>query len=297
MAGTKLDVHINSVDFGGLQRHASITILGRRRSGKSTFARWLVRTHLSRQYQRVVVMAGNRHCCEHWHEVVPPLFCMSKNVTKLQEIRDYQIRKIAENGKDIPVKYDVCLVMDDCGADKQFMTSHIMKDIQANGRHYGICIVVLAQYLMQIPCENRDQIDYLAVLHTSNAKNSKKIYEEFVNVGDLRSFRYTMAAITADHGVCWIDNTCTPTQLSECVFRHADAASTSPRTGYSEHRSSLWDFSNYHIRSPCSVHRGSDDFEDAGADGAGVFVDDKVLASFNDRHGVVNVRIRKIKQE
>lgn len=282
-------VHIQPADFASLARHASIVILGRRRSGKSTFARWLVKNYLMDTYPRVVVMAGNKHCADCWSAVVPPLFCMEKNIDHLQAIRDYQEKKLRTLGtNDIPTKYDVCIVFDDCGSDKSFMRSNIMRDLQANGRHYGIAVVVLAQYLVQISSENRDQIDYLAVLHTSNAKNTKRIYEEFVNVGDLRSFKYTMAALTQNRGVCWIDNTCTPSKLDEVVFYYR--ARFDQLGSHAE--SHMWDFSNYHIRDTTIM-----EVEDESEDADDVLVEEEVLNSIVDRRGQFDVCIQKIKTD
>ena len=67
-------------------------------------------------------------------------------------------------------------------------------------------------------CVNRDQLDYLGMLFTSNIRNIKKVYEEYVNMCDKRTFTYILRSLTIDRGMCWIDNTKNPSHVTECVF-------------------------------------------------------------------------------
>ncbi len=199
---------------------ASIAILGKRRTGKTTWAMFIIQ-HFKTKIDRYTVMCGNKDNLVEWKKVVHSLFIMLKDSEQLIEIRDYQDRKCCEfnnNQRTIPRKYKLCIVLDDCGSDRAFMHSNIMKDIVSNGRHYGTTIIILSQYLNQLHPENRDQIDYLCMLHTSNGKNLKKVFEEYINLYDLRTFRYVLNACTVNFGMCFIDNTKPVTRLEEFVF-------------------------------------------------------------------------------
>jgi len=98
------------------------------------------------------------------------------------------------------------------------MHNPIIKDILSNGRHYGMTLLVLCQYLNQMHPENRDQLDYLGMLYTSNQKNVRKVHEEYVNICDMRTFKCVLNACTSNRGMCYIDNTKNPRIIEDCVF-------------------------------------------------------------------------------
>lgn len=213
-------VTLHEACFSSIEDNASIAILGKRRSGKTTWAKYILQS-INLNIDRFVALCGNKDNQSEWTSIIHPLFVMPKNIEFLKRLRDYQDLKVSQyscKNLEIPKKYKICIIFDDCGSDKSFMHSKIMKDLLANGRHYGMTLIILCQYLNQMHCENRDQIDYLGILHTSNLKNIKKIHEEYVNICDLRTFKYIINASTVNRGLCWVDNTKHATTVSLCVF-------------------------------------------------------------------------------
>jgi hypothetical protein len=213
-------IDLKEANFARIENCASIALLGKRRTGKTTWAKWIVQ-YISEQCDRFVVMCGNRDNMSEWREIISPLNVLTKNGAFLTKLRDYQDRKCSSftvQGKEIPQKYKITLIFDDCGADRTFMHSDIMKDILSNGRHYGMFIIILAQYLNQMHAENRDQLDYIGVLYTSNQRNIKKLWEEYISVVEMRTFKYILKALTSKKGLCWIDNTQNPACVSDCIF-------------------------------------------------------------------------------
>lgn len=211
-------IDIREAEWDGIEENASIAIIGKRRTGKTTWAKFLLQ-YISTDIDRFCVMCGNKDNINEWSEVVHPLYLMYKNLNQLQNIIEYQDARISKYGKeDIPKKYKLCIVFDDCGCDRKFMHSDVMKDLLSNGRHYGITVIILCQYLNQMHCENRDQLDYVMMLYTSNIKNIKKIHDEYVNICDIRTFKYILNACTLNKGACWIDNTKNTINVNETVF-------------------------------------------------------------------------------
>ena len=215
------DFELLEVDFKNLVDCPTIALLGRRRAGKTT---WGLRIlgNLVDKCNRFMAMCGNRDNIAEWAQVIDPLYVMMKDIAFLQKLRDYQDEKCSFytlNGQEIPKKYKITIVLDDCGSDKQFMYSKIMKDLLSNGRHYGMTLIILAQYLNQMHTQNRDQLDYLGVLFTANQKNVKKIYEEYASVcKDVHTFHTLLKVLTANRGLCWIDTTINPFDVSECIY-------------------------------------------------------------------------------
>lgn len=211
---------LTEADLYKIESCASIVLLGKRRTGKTTWAKYILQ-FLDGHIGRFIALCGNKDNAAEWKRIIQPLFVMSKNIEILKKLRQYQDEKVShysEQQLPVPKKYNICIILDDCGSDRQFMHSAIMKDILSNGRHYGMTVVILCQYLNQLHPENRDQIDYLAMLYTSNHKNIKKVHSEYVNVCDERTFQYALNACTVDRGLCWIDNTRNPLTIEECVF-------------------------------------------------------------------------------
>jgi hypothetical protein len=213
-------VGIKAASFENIERFAAIGLLGKRRTGKTTWAKEILKP-ISKHCDRFAVMSGNKDNMEEWALSVSRLFVMEKSIDQLEKIRDYQNNKCApyrRDRKEIPKKITLTLIFDDCGSDRAFMHHKVMKDILSNGRHYGMYLLFLCQCLTQMNSQNRDQLDYLGMLFTSNQKAVKMAHEEYGNVVDLRTFKYTLRALTIDHGLCWIDNTVNPTNISECIF-------------------------------------------------------------------------------
>lgn len=212
-------INIKEADFNDIEPCASIALLGKRRTGKTTWAKYLLQ-YINKSIDRFVVICGNKDNGSEWKQIIHPLYVMNKDENHLKRIRDYQDVTLSKIDKTnvIPRKYRICIILDDCGSDRSFMHSNIMKDILSNGRHYGMTIIMLCQYLNQMHCENRDQIDYLLVLHTSNNRNVRKIHDEYGSTTDLRSFKYILNACTVNRGCCWIDNTKNAINVSDSTY-------------------------------------------------------------------------------
>jgi hypothetical protein len=213
-------VDLDEVDFNNLADYCTIALLGKRRSGKTTWAKWLVQ-FIDPKCERFCTLCGNKDNIAEWRDIVPALFVHGKGLTLLSNLRDYQDRKCSEysnNRLPIPIEHRLTLILDDCGSDKKFMYSDILKDILSNGRHYGMYVIILIQYLNQMHPVNRDQMDYIGVLHTTNTRNTEKLYNEYCSVCDRHTFSAVLKALTANRGLCWIDNTVSSERLCDCIF-------------------------------------------------------------------------------
>lgn len=213
-------VDLDEVDFSNLAEYCTIALLGKRRSGKTTWAKWLVQ-FIDPNCERFCTLCGNKDNIAEWRDIIPALFVHAKGLALLTKLRDYQDKKCSEysnNRLPIPIKHRLTLILDDCGSDKKFMYSDILKDILSNGRHYGMYVIILIQYLNQMHPVNRDQMDYIGVLHTTNAKNTEKLYNEYCSACDRPTFSAVLKALTANRGLCWIDNTVSSEKLCDCIF-------------------------------------------------------------------------------
>ena len=204
-------VYIKEIDFEKIHVDATVAIIGKRRTGKTTWGKIIV-SSLHGRIGRFCLISGNRDVRFEWQDCISSLFVtpVEYGIGKLSQIKEYQGKKISEYRRrkiPIPFKYRLCLIMDDCGTNREFMHSAIVRDICANGRHYGLFTLFISQYYYQIPKNCRENIDYVCMLATSNVDNIEKIRREKVGIVGTRIFKYVVSALTCDYGMCFIDTT------------------------------------------------------------------------------------------
>ena len=211
-------IFLKAADFNSLQKDSTISIVGKRRAGKTTVGRYIAQ-FIKSGVTRFIAMCGTRESQTEWCMNLPQLFVVDKSVAALQKIIRYQDSKVVKCGVDgkydggesvggVPDKYRVCLIIDDCGCDKKFMNSPEIREIFANGRHYGISTVIMLQYFNQLTSDNRSNLDYLGVLNTNNLVGIKKIWQEFGGGLSFIQFQRVVTKTTKKQGhMCWINNT------------------------------------------------------------------------------------------
>jgi len=197
-------VHLGEYDFATIQPCSAIAIVGKRRSGKSNTGIFLVSSCLPRT-RRYMAICGNKESKAEWSRVFPVACVFEKDTGPLEKLKSYQDKK-AETGPIDP-KYWVTVVLDDCGYDKSFMYAPVLVDILANGRHYGIRILILIQYFVQLHPQNRSQLDYAAVLFCNNDNLTKRIHTEFAPQIPFQAFKTVLSVATEARGALWLDNT------------------------------------------------------------------------------------------
>ena len=222
---------------------ATMGIFGKRRTGKSTLAALLVKVLSELGIGRFVVFSGNKDNQQEWARVVHPMYIHGKDLDQLEKIKAYQddrVGRVREKfeteehersmrmGADyvprefeVPVHLRLCVFIDDTGNDRKFMHCKMIKDLCSNGRHYGMDVVFILQYLNQLAPENRDQLDYAFLMQTTNSKSIDKVFNEYVTKTCCPShiFNYLLAASTSRKGKCMlIDNARGSMMLQERLF-------------------------------------------------------------------------------
>ena len=86
-------VNIKEASLNDMEPCASIALLGKRRTGKTTWAKYLLQ-FLNKQIGRFVALCGNKDNASEWRRIIHPLFVMPKNIAYLKRLRDYQDEKV-----------------------------------------------------------------------------------------------------------------------------------------------------------------------------------------------------------
>lgn len=220
---------------------ATFGVFGKRRTGKSTLAAKVVAKLAESGVGRVVVYCGNRENQLEWARVVHPLFIHGKDLKHLDSVIEWQDTRIgkdreafedAEHRKaledpsyhpreyEIPNHLRLIVILDDVGNSHEFMHSKTIRDLTSNGRHFGIDLIMLLQYITQMYTDSRSQLDYVGMLQTANTSSVDRVYKEYVGTPccDLKVFHYLLSACTGKKGrAMWIDNTA-PMSIERIFF-------------------------------------------------------------------------------
>lgn len=230
-------VRLRKARFGDMRANCRVAMLGKSGTGKSSTIKFVLS---KTKIRRVVVFGGNKDAMASWEDQVDALYIHPADTQKLQDIRDYQDRLLERlrkrykkvhgttKGFKAPLWAQIIILIDDCGEDPM-MKSQLMRDLSINVTHFGITLYLLLQHFHQIPPGCRKQIDYLGLLPSEHADDSKKIWKEYLSktVPDLKKWNRIFDSCTETRGhICWIDNTSmpgSPDKISWYPIPHPDS--------------------------------------------------------------------------
>ncbi len=204
---TELD--LLGFDFSKMGRNALSIFLGKRNSGKTTWARF--KSQLSEHARRgaFIVIAGSELVKAAWSEIVHPMFVRDPSIELLQQLKKQQndlIAKYLKRGIPFPPELHLTIIMDDCGSLKWFMRSAEMREFSSNGRQWETDIAICLQYLKMIPPEVRENIDYIFLLSTGNTSTMKILVEEYVSCATIKLLAAIIGVVTQNYGALVISN-------------------------------------------------------------------------------------------
>jgi hypothetical protein len=215
------EVSLKAANLSKLAPIPLIGIIGKRRSGKTFHTKSFI-AETKQKHNRIIVMCGTKDNKKEWSPAVHPLYdVVPKSLSHLEKVRAWQdvnVSKYSDEGVCIPESLQLTLVIEDCGSDKEFMNSTVMKDLLSNSRHYGITLILLLQCLAQLPSQNRTQLDYIGLLNTNNAKSMSRVRQDYCSMVDDRTFSCILKKCTEDRGMMWIDNTVNTSSLADMLF-------------------------------------------------------------------------------
>jgi hypothetical protein len=170
--------------------------MGRHGAGKSTALKYAVAW--PNQYCRDWVgfsptASGSRVL----KQLLPRAYIYERSPTA-KDLQDIVDKQVAETQlADADPRYAprrIGVIIDDAGYDKRLLrsTEEFVKIIM-NQRQWGVHIFLTIQYIRQIPPEIHEQVDYLFIIDSKDARNRKALYDSFFkdNMDVPRGIRYT----------------------------------------------------------------------------------------------------------
>ena len=222
----KLKVH--KFDISKIAPDATIMVVGKRRTGKSTLIRDILRAMVGK-LDFGIAMCGSEDTGKAMAEYIPPSCIYDDFSPAALDV----LLRVQQRGVAAGTCKPVFLVMDDTMYDKQTLKSKNMRMLFMNGRHRKIFFLCAVQYLMDIPPDIRTNVDYLFVLKENVLSNREKLHKQFFGMfAEYKDFSVVMNSCTSGFQCMVLDNTARSNNPSDCVFWYqADPAGSDFRVG------------------------------------------------------------------
>jgi len=172
---------------------------GKRRTGKSTFAKWLLQ-YYSTTFSLVWVMSQTS-ASGFWQKFVGSEFTFdgwsSSAVNALLERGNKIVELYGEDSPEAKAA-SALLILDDCVPSELFYDDTFIK-LAVSGRHYGISVVFITQDPKTICPKVRDNSDSAAIFNQKTLRNKVTMWEDFMNDVDKDTANSLLSTYAIEH--------------------------------------------------------------------------------------------------
>jgi len=173
---------------------------GKRRTGKSTFARWFMQWHQD-DFSLVWVMSQTA-VNGYWQSFVGKDWVFDRwredAVVRLIE----RNKKIVEKyGEDSPIAKEIgsaLIIFDDC-ITRQIFDSDVFVRLAVEGRHHLISIIYITQDPKTVCPKVRDNCDVAVVFNQKTMRNKESIWHDFMNDVDKNTAFALLSRYAVEH--------------------------------------------------------------------------------------------------
>ena len=111
------------------------------------------------------------------------------------------------------------LVLDDVMYDKAICRTQSFRYLFYNGRHAKISVIILLQYLVDMPPDLRAQVDYVFTMKENTIQNRIKLFKMFFGVfSSLDDFSSVLDRCTQNYECLILDQTQPTNGPADCIF-------------------------------------------------------------------------------
>lgn len=130
-------------------------------------------------------------------------------------------RKTGQKVHKSQVKIDpVFIICDDCMAANSLKSDPQMTEIFMNGRHLKIFLLIMAQWMMDMPINKRQLTDYLLVCAEDSPPALRRLYDNFFSnyIPSYQAFCDIIEQVTDDYGLLVLDRTRKSKKIEDHIF-------------------------------------------------------------------------------
>ena len=286
-------------NFNTLPTSGFFLLLGKRGTGKTTYAQWIATFSNYKQIGIYCAIVGSEAVKQAWETIIPDIYIYDPPMAidflkRLRHIQNQAIMNAKAQNTEFNPELHVTLFMDDVASIPSIMKCPELAYLASNSRHLQTTIFITSQHIHQIPSQVRGQFDMIMSLATSSMKNIKVLHEEYASGIDVRTFKHIIAVATEDRGIMILDNTKSSTVATDvCFYARIDPyPPTLVRLGHPD----LWSYAAGHsskvLKHEIKQMKDSDVMEvDSDAmviDELDPILDDRRVIS--DKHGRLSIR-------
>jgi len=219
-----MEIQLKKFDMSMVEDDAVVVFIGKRKTGKSFLIRDLL--YHKRSFPISTVISATENANGFYSEMIPSIFIHNKfsdelvgNVLKRQELVVGQNKDRKKQGAPL-VDDRMVFVMDDMMAAKNsWIRSENVSAMFCNGRHYRCLFMLTLQYVMGIPPDLRNNVDYVFLLRENIHKSRKKLYDNWAGMfPKFPMFESVLNECTQNHECIVIKNNALSNNIEECVF-------------------------------------------------------------------------------
>lgn len=245
---TNMDIEIREFDPSTIEPDATILVVGKRHTGKTTLTRDLM--YQMRDKLDLVIGMNPTEMGNHNLEFFAPkaMIFHEFNDDKLRHLLEWQRRSVA-NGK----ARRIGLIMDDCMAEKTGTGSKKKKVMGSNdiikvfklGRHLKLFYINCMQYIKDAPPEIRGNVDLLFAFGTTSGNEREKLWKEyFAMFSSYKSFCQVFEACTQQYECIVLDTRKAAQKPLDSVFFYKAKLINEP---FKVGRPVFWKLSEYYF--------------------------------------------------
>ncbi len=209
-----MHVRIKKLDVEALKPHRISLLLGRRGSGKSVLLRDLL-ANMKDRFDFAMAMCPTMESSTLLKRHLPECFVFDRY---LQSKVDALV-KLASACAAQHKERSFLLILDDVMYDKAICRTQSFRYLFYNGRHARVTVILLLQYLVDMPPDMRSQVDYVYTMKENTIQNRMKLYKMFFGVfATFEDFVAVLDRCTQNFETLMLDNTLQTNGPAECVF-------------------------------------------------------------------------------
>jgi len=244
------ELNISEYDPSTLPCDATVLLVGKRNTGKTTLTRDLM-WHMRHKIDVAIGMCPTEAVNRNLEFFIPkPLIFHTFDDTKLSQILDWQRRCIANNKG-----FKTALIMDDCMSEtsskpggsknKKALASQDINKVFKLGRHLKLFFLNAMQYIKDAPPDIRGNVDVLFVFNTSSGTEREKLWKEyFAMFTKFQDFNKVFDSCAQGYDCIVLDMRKSTANISDCIFYYKAQLHEKP---FQIGKKIFWDLSNYYF--------------------------------------------------
>lgn len=203
---------IEEYDLSRITPRSGICIIGKTACGKSTLM-YDIMLRLASRFYLGLAMTPSLSSYQKFQSCIPRHFIKEPVTSELETFVDLvrQDHRHRMNGEIEQREY--FFIADDCGFDKQFMNSKVLRQMMMNGRNFNLFRLLVIQYLMAIGPDLRSNIDLIFLFWDNNVNNQKKMHANWFSFIPFPKWQKMFATVTRNYGTMVLD-------VRKCAVSH-----------------------------------------------------------------------------